>query len=150
MTAGLAGLAEAMQHTAQFSFNLAFVVNRLPLWFLVFALFLPRIAMAVAWSQGVLLPFHLDGIIPPLFWLFLPRILVLSLFCGGGPGVGWRRSPDATKEPARLLVQNLPQVTVSWRRVILRRYGTTQGWHSWRDRYGRAAIHSVVGQSSVV
>jgi hypothetical protein len=79
MSAGMAVLAEAMQHTAQFSLTLAFVVNRLPLWFLVFALFLPRIAMAVAWLQGVLLPFHLNGIIPPLFWLFLPRILVLYL-----------------------------------------------------------------------
>src|ERR1700738_1103909 len=79
MSAGLAVLAEAVQHTAQFNFNLAFVVNRLPLWFLVFALFLPRIALVVAWLQGVLLPFHLVGIIPFLFWVFLPRILVLYL-----------------------------------------------------------------------
>src|SRR5271168_1335899 len=79
MSAGGTVLAEAMQHTAQFSLNLAFVVNRLPLWFLVFALFLPRIAMVVAWLQGLLVPFHLNGIIPPLFWLLLPRILVLYL-----------------------------------------------------------------------
>jgi hypothetical protein len=79
MSAGLAMLTVAMQHTAQFNLNLAFVINRLPLWFLVFALFLPRIAMAVAWLQGVLIPFHLAGIIPPLFWLLLPRILVLYL-----------------------------------------------------------------------
>jgi hypothetical protein len=79
MGAGLAVLGQGMQHTAQFNLNLSFVVNRLPLWFLVFALFLPRIAMVVAWLQGVLLPFHLNGIIPPLFWLFLPRILVLYL-----------------------------------------------------------------------
>jgi hypothetical protein len=79
MSAGLAVLAEAVQRTAQFNLNLSFVVNKLPLWFLVFALFLPRIAMVVAWLQGVLVPFHLNGIIPPLFWLFLPRILVLFL-----------------------------------------------------------------------
>ena len=79
MTAGLAIFAEGIQNTAQFSINLAFVVNRLPLWFLVFALFLPRIAIVVAWLQGVLVPFHLNGIIPPLFWLLLPRILVLYL-----------------------------------------------------------------------
>jgi hypothetical protein len=79
MSAGFAILAMSMQHTAQFSINLSFVVNQLPLWFLVFALFLPRIAMAVAWLQGVLVPFHLNGIIPPLFWLLLPRILVLYL-----------------------------------------------------------------------
>jgi hypothetical protein len=79
MSAGFATLAAAIQHTAQFNLNLAFVVNRLPLWFLVFALFLPRVAMVVAWLQGTLVPFHLNGIIPPLFWLFLPRILVLYL-----------------------------------------------------------------------
>lgn len=79
MSAGLAVLAETVHHAAQFSLNLNFVINRLPLWFLVFALFLPRIAMAVAWVQGVLVPFHLIGIVPPLFWLFLPRILVLYL-----------------------------------------------------------------------
>src|SRR5271170_2485841 len=78
MIAGLAVLA-AMQHTAQFTVDLAFVVRALPLWFLVFALFLPRLAMVVAWFQGVLAPFHLQGIIPSLFWLFLPRILVLYL-----------------------------------------------------------------------
>ena len=79
MSAGLAVLAESMQHTAQLNLNLTFVVNRLPLWFLVFALFLPRIAMLVAWFQGVLASFHLQGIIPPLVWLFLPRVLVLYL-----------------------------------------------------------------------
>jgi hypothetical protein len=41
-------------------------------------------------------------------------------------------------------------MTVPHWRVILRRYGTTQGWYSWRDWNGRAAIHSVVEQSSVV
>jgi hypothetical protein len=74
-----AGLAMLLQHSAQFSINLNFVINRLPLWFLVFALLLPRISMVVAWLQGVLVPFHLVGIIPPLFWLCLPRILVLYL-----------------------------------------------------------------------
>ena len=106
-----------MQHTAQFSLNLAFVVNRLPLWFLVFALFLPRIAMAVAWLQGVLVPFHLNGIIPPLFWLFLPRILVLYLIyvdqgltlwflvgsSGCAAGMGRWGSPDTAERPTRIL-----------------------------------------------
>ena len=79
MSAGLSVLTEVLQRSGQLNFNLTFVVNRLPLWFLVFALFLPRLAMAVAWFQGVLAPFHLQGIIPPLFWLLLPRILVLYL-----------------------------------------------------------------------
>jgi hypothetical protein len=79
MLAGLTMLATAVQHTAQFTMDLNFVVHRLPLWFLVFALFLPRLAMLVAWFQGLLIPFHLQGIIPPLFWLLLPRALVLYL-----------------------------------------------------------------------
>ena len=79
MIATLAVLMDAAQHSMQLNFNLAFVVNKLPLWFLVFALFLPRLAMVVAWFQGALMPFHLQGVIPPLFWLLLPRILVLYL-----------------------------------------------------------------------
>ena len=79
MSAGLAVLAAAMQHGMQLSLNLTLVINRLPLWFLVFALFLPRISMVVAWFQGGLAPFHLQGIIPLLFWALLPRVLVLYL-----------------------------------------------------------------------
>ena len=77
MSAGLAMLAIVMQHVARF--DLTLVVHALPFWFLVFSLFLPRIALLVAWFQGVLLPFHLQGIIPLLFWALLPRALVLFL-----------------------------------------------------------------------
>jgi hypothetical protein len=79
MSAGLAILAVAVQHTAQFSLDLSLVVHRLPLWFLVFSLFLPRLTMAVAWFQGTLIPFHLQGLLPPIVWLVLPRGLVLYL-----------------------------------------------------------------------
>jgi hypothetical protein len=86
MIAGFAVLAATIQHTAQFTVDLAFVVHALPLWFLVFALFLPRLAMVVAWFQGLLGPFHFDltpphfqGLVPLLFWLLLPRVLVLYL-----------------------------------------------------------------------
>ena len=78
MSAGLAILA-AVQHTARFTLDLNLVVHRLPLWFLVFSLLLPRLAMAVAWFQGILIPFHLQGLLPPLAWLLLPRVLVLYL-----------------------------------------------------------------------
>jgi hypothetical protein len=78
MSAGLAVVA-ALQQTKQLTLNLTLVVNRLPLWFLVVALFLPRIAMVVAWFEGVLIPFHLLGIIPLLGWALLPRVLVLYL-----------------------------------------------------------------------
>ena len=53
------------------------VIHALPLWFLVFALFLPRIALLVAWLQTTLVPFHLIGLIPLIFWALLPRALVL-------------------------------------------------------------------------
>jgi hypothetical protein len=79
MGAGLMVLAGVLQHTRELDLNLALVVHRLPFWFLVFALFLPRLALVVAWFQGSLAAFHLRGIIPPLFWVFLPRILVLYL-----------------------------------------------------------------------
>ena len=55
------------------------VVHYLPLWFLIFALFLPRVALVVGWLQGTLLPFHLHGLVPLAFGVFLPRILILFL-----------------------------------------------------------------------
>jgi hypothetical protein len=71
---GLLGLVEK-----QFTFTLSLATHQLPLWFLVFALFLPRIALLVSWLQGGLIPFHLHGVIPLLFAIFLPRILILFL-----------------------------------------------------------------------
>ncbi|MEO6983167.1 MAG: hypothetical protein ABI072_08630 [Edaphobacter sp.] len=60
-------------------FSLRLVSHQLPFWFLVFALFLPRVALVVAWFQGVLIPFHLHGLVPLLFAIILPRVLVLFL-----------------------------------------------------------------------
>jgi hypothetical protein len=55
------------------------IVHGLPFWFLVIALFLPRLALALMWLQGSLIRFHLTGILPPIVWLLLPRALVLYL-----------------------------------------------------------------------
>ncbi len=55
------------------------VIHALPLWFLVFSLFLPRVALAMAWLQGVLTPFHLGGIVPLVIAVLLPRVLILFL-----------------------------------------------------------------------
>jgi hypothetical protein len=49
----------------------------LPFWFLVVALFLPRLALFLMWLQGSLIRFHLGALIPPILWLVLPRVLVL-------------------------------------------------------------------------
>ena len=59
--------------------NALLVIHSLPLWFLIFALFLPRVALAVAWLQGTLVPFHLHGIVPLAIAVLLPRVLVLWL-----------------------------------------------------------------------
>jgi hypothetical protein len=67
------------QQVVEHGFGLELVSHRLPFWFLVFALFLPRVSLAVAWLQGVLVPFHLMGLIPLLFAIILPRALVLYL-----------------------------------------------------------------------
>jgi hypothetical protein len=63
------------------------LIHILPFWFLIFALFLPRIALVVAWLQGTLAPFHLETVIrgqfgvwvPVIVWALLPRVLVLYL-----------------------------------------------------------------------
>ena len=54
------------------NFQVLMVIHTLPLWFLIFALFLPRLG-------GPITPFQLHGILPLLFAIFLPRILVLYL-----------------------------------------------------------------------
>ncbi len=72
-----AAIATFVQHG--FQLDLTLVVHRLPLWFLVFSLFLPRLSMAVGWFQGMLVPFHLVGWLPLIVWLLLPRALVLYL-----------------------------------------------------------------------
>lgn len=67
------------QQTVEHGFSLILISHRLPLWFLIFALFLPRISLVVAWLQGVLIPFHLIGWIPLVVAILLPRVLVLYL-----------------------------------------------------------------------
>ncbi len=59
--------------------HILLVVHILPLWFLVFALFLPRVALFLLWLQNALVPFHLHGIIPLAFAILLPRALVLYM-----------------------------------------------------------------------
>jgi hypothetical protein len=54
-------------------------VHYLPLWFLIFSLFLPRIALLMGWFEGLLLHFQLNGLVALLFAALLPRVLVLFL-----------------------------------------------------------------------
>jgi hypothetical protein len=68
-----------LQQVAERELTLSLVIHRLPFWFLVFALFLPRVALAVAWLQGVLLPFHFHGFLPLVVAIVLPRVLVLYM-----------------------------------------------------------------------
>jgi hypothetical protein len=60
------------------SFQVLMVIHTLPLWFLVFSLFLPRVALFLLWLEGAL-PFHLHGLVPLAFAILLPRLLVLYL-----------------------------------------------------------------------
>jgi hypothetical protein len=61
------------------SLQVLMVIHVLPLWFLIFALFLPRIALLVLWLETPRSYFHLHGILPLLVAIFLPRLLVLYL-----------------------------------------------------------------------
>lgn len=54
-------------------------LHTLPLWFLVFSLFLPRLALLVYWLDGQALPFHVRGWVPLAVAVFFPRALVLYL-----------------------------------------------------------------------
>jgi hypothetical protein len=59
------------------SLQVLLVIHTLPLWFLVFSLFLPRIALLLLWLEGATVPFHLHGLIPLVVAVLLPRLLVL-------------------------------------------------------------------------
>ena len=60
--------------------NLVFITHLLPLWFLVLALFLPRLALFFMYLQHGYDQWKITvGIIPLLAWLFLPRVFVLYL-----------------------------------------------------------------------
>jgi hypothetical protein len=61
------------------SFQFLLVVHGLPLWFLVFALFLPRISLLILWLDNGLAAFHLHGFLPLVVAVLLPRILVLYM-----------------------------------------------------------------------
>jgi hypothetical protein len=79
IVAAFAAGGAMLQQVAERELTLSLIIHRLPLWFLVFALFLPRVALAVAWLQGVLLPFHLQGPLPLIVAILLPRVLVMYL-----------------------------------------------------------------------
>jgi hypothetical protein len=61
------------------NFQLMWTIHTLPLWFLVFSLFLPRIALGVYWLENAMAPFNLHGWIPLAVAILLPRVLVLYL-----------------------------------------------------------------------
>ncbi len=55
-----------------------FVIHLLPLWFLVLALFLPRLSLFLMYLQHPPGQFSIVvGIVPLIFWILLPRIFVL-------------------------------------------------------------------------
>jgi len=54
-------------------------LHTLPLWFLVFSLFLPRLALLVFWFQEGVTPMHITGWLPLFVAIVLPRSLILYL-----------------------------------------------------------------------
>jgi hypothetical protein len=61
------------------SLQLMLTVHVLPLWFLVFALFLPRVTLLVFWLENGVAPLHLSGWLPVFVAVVLPRALVMYL-----------------------------------------------------------------------
>ena len=66
-----------------------FPIHHLSFLFLVVALFLPRIALLVTYLENGLTPFHLAGLLPPIMWLILPRVLVLYIIYLDQGVSGW-------------------------------------------------------------
>ncbi len=59
----------------------------LPLWFLVFSLFLPRLALLLGWFEGWRFP--VTPLAGGLLWLLLPRVLILYLIYLSQGVTGW-------------------------------------------------------------
>ena len=57
--------------------ELRFAGSVLPFWFLLLALFVPRVALFLAWLEAFRfpVPFPVDAV----FWILLPRVLVLMM-----------------------------------------------------------------------
>lgn len=96
------------------SLQVLMVIHTLPLWFLVFSLFLPRIALLVLWLENPVMPFHLHGFLPLVVAVLLPRILVLyMIYLDQGISL-W-------------FIIHLIAALVTW--------GGSGGWYSRRRRY---------------
>jgi hypothetical protein len=54
-------------------------METLPLWFLILALFLPRVSLVIAYFVDLLPPFNLHGWVPPTIAVLVPRALVFIL-----------------------------------------------------------------------
>jgi len=61
------------------SVQMWWTIHTLPLWFLVFSLFLPRLALLVLWLDTAAFPFHIQGWVPLVVAILLPRLLVLYM-----------------------------------------------------------------------
>ena len=61
------------------------VTHLLPLWFLVFSLFLPRVALFLLWFDTAWILFPIRGILALIIGILLPRALVMYLiYCDQG------------------------------------------------------------------
>jgi hypothetical protein len=59
--------------------QLMWTIHTLPLWFLVFSLLLPRVALVVYWLETAMTPFNVHGLLPLVLAILLPRVLVMYL-----------------------------------------------------------------------
>ena len=65
-----------LQQLSQF---VSLAMDSLPLWFLLLALFLPRVSLIIAYFADLLPPFDLHGWVPPTIGVLMPRVLVLIM-----------------------------------------------------------------------
>ena len=61
----------------------------LPLWFLIGTLFIPRICLLIGYFLDALVPFSLNGWIPPALAVLFPRVLVIVLIFQAQGMSGW-------------------------------------------------------------
>ena len=69
--------------------TLSLVTHTLPVWFLVFGLFLPRIALLVRWWESQPASLHTVGLVPLVASILVKRLVILFLIYNDAGITGW-------------------------------------------------------------
>ena len=106
--------------------NLFLATGHLSIWLLVAGLFVPRLALAIAWIMAAYPPNALSDLLNFVLWLFVPRFLIaFYIYTDTGPNNLWFWAYIITG-----IMGMVGESGVVHRRVIRRRTTVTRNGHT--------------------